>query len=586
MNEYIKSFKGFYEYVDSYMKKYADRPQRDRTHASAIQFAGEYYEEYQKEIQESGENEFLNKACQLFQDFQLAVEEHDWHKLERLYSDAGEFIRQEEGRAAWREKFNEVIQKDLEQMKLQQEKCKSGQALVDMDKKMYGEVTAMTKETLEACHLELVEGEVVEAGKNVEKLHIPQKEVADSVFPAMEDLLKRHEDRLKAQKEVSGKKTLVVNAFAGPGAGKTTACFETAAELKKMGYVVEYVPEYAKELVYDNPERLDGSKENQLHILEEQLKRLNRFMGKVDIIVTDASLMLNPVYLAQPDKEYEAAVSKLYQQYNNFNFFVHRGEGYVQEGRMENQEESIRKDSQIRDILEKNGLFYGNFNHQTVDKLAKKIEITYKRIANNGPEQEQESQKPYQAIAYFKKTTDKPAFLYGDSPEELIARLQKENQDREEEMQFHSCYIRKFNPETARYENPARFEVASGKDITPIYLSLPPMGREEFRKTVDQLKKDGAKFNGTKKAFYVMKGEVDLTKFAAYLPVAGTRASKGENRSHQEQNKGSKSPQQGGEKGKDDKESVRGKLEANKGKIEALLNESPALEKAVNEYSR
>ena len=44
-------------------------------------------------------------------------------------------------------------------------------------------------------------------------------------------------------------KTLVVNLFAGPGAGKTTCAWEIASELKKRGIVTEYVPEYAKELV-------------------------------------------------------------------------------------------------------------------------------------------------------------------------------------------------------------------------------------------------------------------------------------------------------------------------------------------------
>ena len=43
MNEYIKSFKGFYEYLDAYINRYADRPQGDKHHGFAIQFAGDYY---------------------------------------------------------------------------------------------------------------------------------------------------------------------------------------------------------------------------------------------------------------------------------------------------------------------------------------------------------------------------------------------------------------------------------------------------------------------------------------------------------------------------------------------------------------
>lgn len=57
---------------------------------------------------------------------------------------------------------------------------------------------------------------------------------------------------ISEQKEItsnnSDKNTIVINAFAGPGAGKTTSCLEVAEKLKKQGFVTEYVQEYAKEL--------------------------------------------------------------------------------------------------------------------------------------------------------------------------------------------------------------------------------------------------------------------------------------------------------------------------------------------------
>lgn len=70
------------------------------------------------------------------------------------------------------------------------------------------------------------------------------------------------------------KKTIVVNLFAGAGAGKTTCAWEIASELKKRGIETEYVSEYAKELVWDNNmEMLDGSLGHQqtgrIHTLQE-----------------------------------------------------------------------------------------------------------------------------------------------------------------------------------------------------------------------------------------------------------------------------------------------------------------------------
>lgn len=80
---------------------------------------------------------------------------------------------------------------------------------------------------------------------------------------------------ISEQKEItsnnSDKNTIVINAFAGPGAGKTTSCLEVAEKLKKQGFVTEYVQEYAKELVYDNNLiMLDGHYEHQFAILNEQ----------------------------------------------------------------------------------------------------------------------------------------------------------------------------------------------------------------------------------------------------------------------------------------------------------------------------
>lgn len=52
--------------------------------------------------------------------------------------------------------------------------------------------------------------------------------------------------------------------------------------MKKRDIVTEYVPEYAKELVWDeNYEALT----NQEAIFEEQAHRINRLIGKVDVIV-------------------------------------------------------------------------------------------------------------------------------------------------------------------------------------------------------------------------------------------------------------------------------------------------------------
>lgn len=78
---------------------------------------------------------------------------------------------------------------------------------------------------------------------------------------------------------------IVINGYGGPGAGKSTACLEITAALKKEGYNAEYVQEYAKELVYEKDmEMLDGSPEHQYEILKEHSDGITFGEGKGGIV--------------------------------------------------------------------------------------------------------------------------------------------------------------------------------------------------------------------------------------------------------------------------------------------------------------
>lgn len=95
--------------------------------------------------------------------------------------------------------------------------------------------------------------------------------------------------------EVSqNKQPIVINGYGGPGAGKSTACMEITAALKKEGYNAEYVQEYAKELVYEKDmEMLDGSPEHQYEILKEQTRRMDRLYDQeraLDMFMNDESI--------------------------------------------------------------------------------------------------------------------------------------------------------------------------------------------------------------------------------------------------------------------------------------------------------
>lgn len=197
------------------------------------------------------------------------------------------------------------------------------------------------------------------------------------------EFIEEHERLLStAINEPGAKQTVVINAFGGAGAGKTTACLEIAEKLKKDGYITEYVQEYAKELVWEQDwEKLDGSQAHQFEILQEQLRRMDRLYGKVDFIVTDAPVFLNAIYNKELTEVYHKMLVDLYSQYNNFNFIMERDVSkFEAEGRMQNLEESIQKDGEIKSLLDGKGLYYGVYNHSTVDKIVNNAITNHKGL--------------------------------------------------------------------------------------------------------------------------------------------------------------------------------------------------------------
>lgn len=170
------------------------------------------------------------------------------------------------------------------------------------------------------------------------------------------------------------KETIIVNLFAGPGAGKTTCAWEIASELKKRNIETEYVSEYAKELVWDNNlEMLDGSLEHQRILHNEQEKRINRLLGKVDVVVTDSPTLLSLMYVKERDIQFEREVVDKFKRNHNFNLFINRGKEFQQTGRIQNYEESKAIDIKIKDFLNENNIYYGNYYHKTVGILVENI---------------------------------------------------------------------------------------------------------------------------------------------------------------------------------------------------------------------
>lgn len=170
--------------------------------------------------------------------------------------------------------------------------------------------------------------------------------------------------------------TTIINLIGGPGVGKSTVATGLFSELKQRKVSAEYVSEYAKELVWEDTQKL---LENQIHVFSEQFRRQYRLLNKVKYVVTDSPLLLNSVYfeyyinkLSDENKffsqEYENLCRKFFDatfnEFENLTFLLYRNKNYDTSGRNQSYDEACELDDIIIDkiISTKNSYvpLYGN----------------------------------------------------------------------------------------------------------------------------------------------------------------------------------------------------------------------------------
>jgi len=142
----------------------------------------------------------------------------------------------------------------------------------------------------------------------------------------------------------------VINLYGGPGTGKSTTAAGLFHAMKLHGINCELVGEYAKDMVWR--EMSNSEFNDQLYITAKQNKRINTLEGKVDYVITDSPLLLGLIY--EPEgylESYRPMVEELYDRYNNFNIFLGRVKAYQEVGRNQSEEEALKIDYRIRELL-------------------------------------------------------------------------------------------------------------------------------------------------------------------------------------------------------------------------------------------
>lgn len=119
-----------------------------------------------------------------------------------------------------------------------------------------------------------------------------------------------------------------------------------------------------------------------MHVTDEQFHRLDRLRNSgVEIIVTDSPVLLGKVYgEGKISREYGEKLLTYHNSFDNFNLFVNRGSTFQTEGRVHNLEQSKELDAKILAMLQDNRIFYGNYNHDEIDKTVERITTTFSRL--------------------------------------------------------------------------------------------------------------------------------------------------------------------------------------------------------------
>jgi nicotinamide riboside kinase len=165
------------------------------------------------------------------------------------------------------------------------------------------------------------------------------------------------------------KNTIHINLWAGPSTGKSGVSGKLFGKMKENSIDCELVREVAKDFVWD------GSLKNieQVVITTKQYEREAQLHGKVDFLIVDTSILMGILYCNENYKEQLLHIMKhLIKDWKIINYFLERDltKRYETNGRLQNFQESIKKDFEIKKFLKDQGI---DFKQIPVQEATEKI---------------------------------------------------------------------------------------------------------------------------------------------------------------------------------------------------------------------
>lgn len=514
---YVDEIVDLQQQMKNYMERLNTGRLSSKDNGLIVQVAGNYYEsleEYKKQEHTAVDDKF-NDILNEILNFQDGIIQADAQAIKTAYekfSNAAEIMTLEHQKL---ELMMQTFKTDIEEMNLHEMKIQLMQDFVNIDFKLYGSVTEKTLEVLDVQKCELVNNQVQEkmlqkidfkeqnSDINIQENHGAGNRNTGELFklklPQMEPAQKRSIEKMFYHKGAKYDKYIIPAERS-----------KTREEIKGKSWYIKatagmnlrpFIPYIREAIVYDQ----------KAGAVEAANKMADAVEWNKKVFTGDA-------------KGHRALISALAEKLNDKKLicrFIEKLHGELAIGN-----DGVSLALAAHDVL--------NDFPEAVEKLDQMLASTVKKEILQ-PARTGAVEQSYQGSAYLKGTGERqePVILYGSSPEDIVATLQGWNRERTEEMQLKTCYIRKLNTETNKYDNVAKYEVDSGIDITPIYLNVPYMDKDKFIKVAAELRNNGAKYNPVKKAFYITK-QNDLNLFSNYLPIAGTQAEVRENETSSE----------------------------------------------------
>lgn len=164
------------------------------------------------------------------------------------------------------------------------------------------------------------------------------------------------------------RKTVIVNLYGAPGAGKSTGSAYIFGQLKMNNISVELVREFVKDKIY---EKSEGVFNDQVYILGKQHFRQTNVKGNVDVIITDCPLIVQAYYTDKYKFPYadelRQLVLKLYSLEDNINYFVNRDKPYNPDGRFQTEADSDSISDNLKEYLDNLDIEYKEINGNITD---------------------------------------------------------------------------------------------------------------------------------------------------------------------------------------------------------------------------